>query len=138
MCSKSLVFTVISLLSISLIYSSFSTFYVFAVPADSSFNTSIDCTDEEVEGFKTRICCWPKEPPFGTDGVSPPKSQRYCQTCEVSESGEVVADSCGEALEQPPTPLQTGPKRAPDSVLPGSGVFQEPSTPTSPSIFNPD
>ena len=73
--SKHLIVVVTSFLLFAFIYSSSSTFDIFAVPADKKWGTySSACTTDSKTGQKT--CCWREPVPGQILGKT------YCQTCD--------------------------------------------------------
>jgi hypothetical protein len=116
---KSVIFVVIPLLAVALIYGSFTSFIVFAVPSSAPHreNCSIDKTKTLVQ----ETCCWKVRVP---DGTGNPKLggiyEEYCQTCTVVNG----VQECDE----PELQFLVG--RTPGlGVLPEEGVLEQPPTP---------
>lgn len=111
---KLIMFTVISLLAVSLIYSLSSTFYVYAVPADSRFDSAADCKGEVIDGEPAVTCCWREKIPGSVLG------EVYCQSCFYGSGGDRDCDP--KELQMRPLPegdlpqLETVP---PIRTLPG-------------------
>jgi hypothetical protein len=142
MCSKPVMFVVISFLVIALIYGPSRTVNVLAAKIEVGYANSDDCTGSVLEaGGKT--CCWSED--TGVDSVV----EKFCQRCTHDESSGIVTcnnkfkakmiSSGGnipmleEADPTPTTPTPPpGPRSGLGSILPGEGFVQEPSESTPP------
>ena len=108
--SKPLIIVVISFLFVAFIYSSSSSFNVYAVLPDKRWGTSSsNCSTDDKTGQRT--CCWREPVPGQILGKT------YCQTCD--RQGKV----CKEKVLQFVSPSKLG-----DSVLPDIGIIEQPPT----------
>lgn len=94
--SKAVIFVVISIFAVTLIYSSFTPFIVFAVPPDSNFDPAVNsCTKKVYTNLIQQTCCWDEKAPGSG------KKVRYCQTCYTPTGPGIV--TCDEKQKQGPT-----------------------------------
>jgi hypothetical protein len=114
--AKPLIFVVISVLAVTLIYSSFTPFIVFAEPPDTRWISSRDCKTVGSGAQAAVKCCWREKVPGQILG------KEYCQTCTIRTGQQA---SCGPKVAQSiTTPPTTG-----ESVLPEGGVAEQPEQP---------
>jgi hypothetical protein len=129
--TKPVIFVIISFL-IALIYSSFITFIVFALPPDPKFGSNIfECKFNGPPPVQT--CCWRESVPPGTGNPDlGGDEEQYCQTCNLDQNGDPTECTQKELqfAEVSPTPT---PK---PFVLPEDGVLQQPTPPPT-SPFGP-
>ncbi|MGC1134104.1 MAG: hypothetical protein WA941_14865 [Nitrososphaeraceae archaeon] len=131
MYSKPVIFVVISVLVGALVYSSISSFYVFAAPRDPN-NPGTRCTYNE--GYTEQTCCWRERIPGSILG------ELYCQTCKINpvETGSPCQPKELQYLEPSTSgvsPLEEGvleqtpaPPSGPAAPLQDGGVLQQPPT----------
>jgi hypothetical protein len=106
--SNNLIIVITTLFIIAFIYSSSSSFNVYAVPPDKRWGNN--CSTDFKTGEKT--CCWRERVPGQLLGKT------YCQTCDIE------GKNCKEKVLQFVSPSKLG-----DSVLPGDGgVLEQPPT----------
>jgi hypothetical protein len=83
--TKSVIFVVISIFVVTLIYSSFTPFIVFAVPPDSNFDPAVNnCTKKVYTNLIQQTCCWQEKAPGSSNKVT------YCQTCYTPTGPGIV------------------------------------------------
>lgn len=120
--SKPLTFAAIAVLVVTLVCSSSSLFYVYAVPPDEGWFNATNCN--EANGLQE--CCWLEPVPDGT-GIDGGDREEYCQVCWLMPAGLECDDKELQFFEFKNPGL---------GVLPEGGVLEEPLTaPTGP--FSP-
>jgi hypothetical protein len=114
---KSIMFAIISLLAVSLIYSSFSE-VLFAAPRDPRWGSGSTCNFDTPGDTSTITCCWREQIPGSVLG------EAYCQSCTWDELTGSYSDCDPKELQMRPLPEGDLPQAEivpPNRTLPGGG-----------------
>jgi hypothetical protein len=136
--TKPAIFVVTSVTVVALVYSSISTFNLFAVPSEVPGTYKCEVTEDPFQK-----CCWTEKDPDDPEGIE----LYYCQTCNrltgqcsdkypnlapTPPTIDPTAPLQGGVLEQPEQPPLFGGQN--EGAVPPTGGIEQPPTTTTPQV----